>query len=105
MNGETKKRGIFWARVVIAAIVFYVLGFGPAVWLLARGAVPDTVVKCVYWPFLCQRVHLSSSWGAVLGWYGSLGIPAGKRLVITVGDLEGDTISASFGGAAPAQAN
>jgi hypothetical protein len=57
----------------VAVPVLYVLGFGPAVWLAARGSVHPMVVKFVYWPLLCQRVHLTNTLGPALAWYGALG--------------------------------
>jgi hypothetical protein len=86
-----------WAKWTAVALVAYPLSFGPAVWLAARGTIPETAVKCVYWPLLCQRVHLPNSWGAIIQWYGSFGIPSHQAVVFMVKDLEGDTLSASFG--------
>ena len=95
MTSDRKKPGVaFWASVVlVVALVGYPLSFGPAVWLAARGVIPKSPVKWAYWPMLCQRVHLNL-WGP----YGSLGIPRGESITFVVTDLEGDEISASFGG-------
>jgi hypothetical protein len=87
----------FWAMVVVVALVAYPLSFGPAVWLVARGTLPETAIKCAYWPLLCQRVHLENSWGSAIRWYGSLGIPTGQKVVFEVEDLEGDRLAPSFG--------
>jgi hypothetical protein len=95
---STNKRRGRWPWIVGALIGLYVASFGPAVWVAARGSVHEMIVKCAYWPFLCQRVHLPNSLGAAIHWYGSLGVPNGKVVVFTIDDLEGDTISASFGG-------
>jgi hypothetical protein len=102
MTSRTRFGVAFWATVVLVFVLAYPIGFGPAVWLAARGAIPEIAVKCVYWPLLCQRAHLKNSWGAVIGWYGSLGIPSEQSVVLTVEDLEGDTVSASFGSDPPA---
>jgi hypothetical protein len=97
-DGQKKKPSAgFWITVVLAVVVAYPLSFGPAVWLAARGAIPETAIKFAYWPLLCQRVHLKNSWGAFIRWYGSLGISSGQTVVFVVEDLEGDLLAPSFG--------
>ena len=87
------RRKMVWLAIMMAVVfIGYPLSFGPAVWIAARGTVPKSAVELVYWPMLCQRVHLNA-WG----WYGSLGIPRGESITFAVTDLEGDELSATFG--------
>jgi len=58
MTSRKKFGAAFWGMVVLVCVLVYLIGFGPSVWLAARGAIPETAVKCVYWPLLCQRAHL-----------------------------------------------
>jgi hypothetical protein len=50
---DRKKPGLaFWATVMVACLmpILYVLSFGPACWLLARGRIPFTPTATVYRP-------------------------------------------------------
>jgi hypothetical protein len=41
MNSDRKKPGVvFWATVVLAAVMFYFASFGPAIWVIAHDDLP-----------------------------------------------------------------
>ena len=69
MMTDRKKTGVaFWATVVMAGLVLYVLSIGPASWLVDRNLLSIPAAENLYWPlFQCpDPVFHSIEWYARL---------------------------------------
>jgi hypothetical protein len=63
----------YYARLVeTAALVVYLLSFGPATWLYERQVVPDSAVTMIYAPVLSAYVYASRPIRQATDWYMAL---------------------------------
>ena len=73
---DRKKPGVaFWATVVASMPVLYVLGFGPACWLVDRGWLtgrPRELAGDFYTPIVWAYVYGPSSVSHTIEWYATL---------------------------------
>ena len=66
----------FWATVAGITLLLYVLSFGPAVWLLDRGVLPNasnSIIERVYYPMICGLREGPRPIRRALEWYANLG--------------------------------
>ena len=82
--------------------LFYLLSFGPAVWLTARdwnfGRSFDgrtTFVESFYRPVLWSSARANSWLGKAVGWWGSLGVPDDKPVYLSI-ELDDGTVVLEF---------
>jgi hypothetical protein len=84
---DRKKPGVaFWATGVVVCLMLYALGFGPAIWLTARGQLDNAVVEWVYWPVLWDLTCDETGLNAPIWWYGSIGVPDGRYAILKAPD-------------------
>jgi hypothetical protein len=78
MTSRKKPGLVFWATVgVVVALPLLVASFGPAVWLVSRGAGDDSLLR-LYWPLGAAAYGSSMPVFRALCWYGSVGLPTNK---------------------------
>ncbi len=95
---DRKPSTAFWATVfLIAALLFFPVSFGPAVWLASCGHVERKTVECVYEPILWMAAHGPRPVKATVSWWGSLGIPSGKGVFFLEPTSEGRYVMVCFG--------
>ena len=93
MSERQKKPGVvFWASVVVVAVLAYPISFGPACWMAARPVPPGGVNADDYHPFMNIYRPLSAALAnkgkpvvsPVLKWWIGLGVRKGCVLVLPI---------------------
>jgi hypothetical protein len=76
---ECKKPGVaFWATVVVAMLLLYVVSIGPACWLAGRNCVPDWAVgpgETIYQPAIWLVQNGPEPIGNAIVWYAAFWLP------------------------------
>jgi hypothetical protein len=89
---QKKSDVVFWASVVVVAVLAYPISFGPACWIAARPAPPGGVNADDYRPAMKIYHPLSAALAnkgtpvvsPVLKWWIGLGVRRGYVLVLPV---------------------
>ncbi len=96
-----------WAKrtaigLLVGLPLLYLLGFGPAVWLMGRGcdfgrSIDGRMefVESFYWPILWSTAHAPTWLGNAVNWWGSLGVPDEESVYLVI-HLDDSTVVFEF---------
>lgn len=91
-----------WAKrtagALAAVLIGYLLTFGPAVWLTARGHIDHRILATTYWPVLWGCASAPDPIRAIGFGFGSAGIPDDGALTICICRPGGELAYVTFGG-------
>jgi hypothetical protein len=72
MNEKRKRPGVaFWTILVVVLLVLYPLSYGPSVWLVRRGRLPNSTIG-FYAPMTWLQKNVPGPIGEAVRWYAIL---------------------------------
>lgn len=81
-----KPGGWFWLTLLVALPLLYVASFGPACWIVSRTAFGLPAFRLVYRPLDSIAWHGPYQAGDALKWYGNLGSPGNRSVILGLND-------------------